>query len=342
MFVLGLEPAARPHRPRAGRDPRPPDRGRRRWASTLPLYKTLTFGVQRALHRRRRRAGRDRRSQFVAPDSFTIVLSISFLVGVVVGGLASISGRGLRRAVHPVRAEPRRRDLEGRAVGDLRRLPDRLHVPDADGDRRRHSHALARRSAVAPRPARADATAGIDDRPALQRRTRMTTSITAACRVLAAAPHRARRCPPGAEEVRPGRDRHRDQDRQHQPVQRPGVGLRHDRQGRWRPTSRRSTTRAASTAARSTSSSLDDGYSPPKTVEQARKLVEQDKVLLVFQTLGTPSNIGDPQVHERARRCRSCSSPPAPPSGATRRTSRGPWAGSRLPDRGARSTPSTS
>jgi branched-chain amino acid transport system substrate-binding protein len=35
----------------------------------------------------------------------------------------------------------------------------------------------------------------------------------------------------------------------------------------------------------------DDGYSPPKTVEMVRKLVEEDKVLLVFQTLGTPSNV---------------------------------------------------
>ena len=34
----------------------------------------------------------------------------------------------------------------------------------------------------------------------------------------------------------------------------------------------------------------DDSYSPPKTVEMARKLVEQDEVLFVFQTLGTPSN----------------------------------------------------
>src|SRR5438309_4623711 len=36
--------------------------------------------------------------------------------------------------------------------------------------------------------------------------------------------------------------------------------------------------------------SYDDGYSPPKTVEQARKLVEADEVLLVFNPLGTPSN----------------------------------------------------
>lgn len=36
--------------------------------------------------------------------------------------------------------------------------------------------------------------------------------------------------------------------------------------------------------------SYDDGYSPPKTVEQARKLVESDEVLLIFQSLGTPTN----------------------------------------------------
>jgi len=36
--------------------------------------------------------------------------------------------------------------------------------------------------------------------------------------------------------------------------------------------------------------SRDDGYSPPKTVEQVRKMVEEDGVLLLFQTLGTPSN----------------------------------------------------
>ena len=36
--------------------------------------------------------------------------------------------------------------------------------------------------------------------------------------------------------------------------------------------------------------SYDDGYSPPKTVEQARKLVESDEVLLIFNSLGTPPN----------------------------------------------------
>src|ERR1700675_2115203 len=34
----------------------------------------------------------------------------------------------------------------------------------------------------------------------------------------------------------------------------------------------------------------DDAYSPPKTVEQVRKLVESDEVLLTFQLIGTPPN----------------------------------------------------
>src|ERR1700737_4794171 len=36
--------------------------------------------------------------------------------------------------------------------------------------------------------------------------------------------------------------------------------------------------------------SYDDAYSPPKTVEQARKLVESDEVLLIFSPIGTPGN----------------------------------------------------
>jgi branched-chain amino acid transport system substrate-binding protein len=36
--------------------------------------------------------------------------------------------------------------------------------------------------------------------------------------------------------------------------------------------------------------SLDDGYSPPKTVEQVRRLVEHEQVSFLFNTLGTPTN----------------------------------------------------
>ena len=45
--------------------------------------------------------------------------------------------------------------------------------------------------------------------------------------------------------------------------------------------------------------SYDDAYSPPKAIEQARKLVESDEVLLIFQPLGTPSNSAIHEVHER-------------------------------------------
>ena len=36
--------------------------------------------------------------------------------------------------------------------------------------------------------------------------------------------------------------------------------------------------------------SLDDAYSPPKTVEQVRRLVEEERVAFLFNTLGTPPN----------------------------------------------------
>ena len=36
--------------------------------------------------------------------------------------------------------------------------------------------------------------------------------------------------------------------------------------------------------------SRDDSYNPPKTVEQVRRLIEQDQVLFLFSTLGTPTN----------------------------------------------------
>ncbi len=43
----------------------------------------------------------------------------------------------------------------------------------------------------------------------------------------------------------------------------------------------------------------DDGYSPPKTVELVRRLVEEDQVLLMFNTLGTPPNTAIQALSER-------------------------------------------
>jgi hypothetical protein len=87
--------------------------------------------------------------------------------------------------------------------------------------------------------------------------------------------------------------------------------------------------------------SLDDGYSPPKTVEMVRRLVEQDQVAFVFQTLGTPSNTAI-WKYMNDEKVPSCSWPPARRSGGTRKGTRGPWAGSPITRRKATSTPSTS
>ena len=47
--------------------------------------------------------------------------------------------------------------------------------------------------------------------------------------------------------------------------------------------------------------SLDDGYSPPRTVEQIRRLVEEEQVLFTFQTLGTPPNTAIQKLPTRSR-----------------------------------------
>jgi ABC-type branched-subunit amino acid transport system substrate-binding protein len=68
--------------------------------------------------------------------------------------------------------------------------------------------------------------------------------------------------------------------------------------------------------------SYDDAYSPPKTVEQARKLVESDGVLLIFNSLGTPSNTAI-QKYLNARKVPQL--PPAPPNGTIPSISPGRW-----------------
>jgi ABC-type branched-subunit amino acid transport system substrate-binding protein len=73
--------------------------------------------------------------------------------------------------------------------------------------------------------------------------------------------------------------------------------------------------------------SYDDAFSPPKAVEQARKLVESDEVLLIFQPLGTQSNSAT-QKYMNAKKVPQLFVATVRPSGAIRRIFRGPWAGS--------------
>ena len=53
--------------------------------------------------------------------------------------------------------------------------------------------------------------------------------------------------------------------------------------------------------------SLDDGYQPPKTVELTRRLVEQDKVLLMFGSEGTPTQVAVAALSQQPQRSRSSS-----------------------------------
>jgi ABC-type branched-subunit amino acid transport system substrate-binding protein len=87
--------------------------------------------------------------------------------------------------------------------------------------------------------------------------------------------------------------------------------------------------------------SLDDGYSPPKTVEMTRRLVEQDQALLLFGGLGTPQNTA---VHAylNSRKVPQLFVATGRASGTTRRVIRGRWAGSRTTRPRRRSTPGTS
>ena len=101
-----------------------------------------------------------------------------------------------------------------------------------------------------------------------------------------------------AEEVRSGRDRHRDQDRQHQPYS--GPASAYGTIGRAEAAYFKMINDQGGINGRKINFiSLDDGYSPPRTVEQIRKLVEEEQVLFLAGTLGTPHQHGDPQVRQR-------------------------------------------
>ena len=72
----------------------------------------------------------------------------------------------------------------------------------------------------------------------------------------------------------------------------------------------------------------DDGYSPPKTVEQVRQLVEEDKVLFALQHARHAVQHGDPQVHEPEEGAAAVRRHRRVEVGRSARSSRGPWASS--------------
>src|SRR5271154_6320356 len=68
--------------------------------------------------------------------------------------------------------------------------------------------------------------------------------------------------------------------------------------------------------------SLDDAYSPPKTVEQVRRLIESEEVLFLVNPVGTATNMAVVKYITRST-CRICSSAPAQPCSTIPSTIRG-------------------
>ena len=95
-----------------------------------PLYKTLTFGVS-ALYTGVAGSLGALAVQFVAPDSFSLFLSISFLVGLVLGGIGSLPGclfGGLFVLYVPNIAEAVSRGLAGAIYGVHHAAGDFCHA----------------------------------------------------------------------------------------------------------------------------------------------------------------------------------------------------------------------
>ena len=161
---------------------------------------------QRALYRRRRRARRDRHPVCRRRTAFTFLLSVSFLVGLVVGGVGSIPGSlfgGLFVLFVPNIAESVSTGLSGAIYGVILLLVIFVMPSGAAGLR-----AAARR-----------AWRSIRTGHQIPRENKMK-SITRRS-ILAAAPAASgarRRAGARRKELRPRRHRHRDQDRQYRAV----------------------------------------------------------------------------------------------------------------------------
>ncbi len=147
-----------------------------------------------------------------------------------------------------------------------------------------------------------------------------------------------------AKDIRPRRQsRHRDQDRQHHACTANRHRPRPDRLEPRRRISARSTTTAASTAARSPSSATTMRFqSTKKLAEQARKLAEGYEVLLIFQSLGTQSNSAIQKYMNVKKVPQLFVATEATKFGRPNTSSRGPWAGSRIIRAKAASTQNTS
>ena len=310
------------------------------------FYKSMTFGLS-AMYTGIAGALGALAVQFVGPDSFSVFLSISLLVGVVVGGLASISGAvygALFIQFVPNLADDVSKAAPSAVYGVVLILSVYLMPRGVAGLVRRRR----RRARGAPRRPERGASccvrvAGHTRHP---NQGGVMKSRLSPSQLLVGAVFVVMGCKHGSEEGKaddktpaPPAPRSRSGRRCRTAVRRRPTGPSE----RSRPrTSRRSTRPAASTATRSTSSASTTATARRRPWRQVRKLVEQDQVLFIFQSLGTPSNAAIQPYLNDATRCRSSSWPPARRAGPIRSTSRGPSGSTRATSSKERRTASTS
>ena len=254
------------------------------------LVKSLTFGVS-ALYTGVAGALGAIAIQFVAPDSFNIFLSITLLVGVVIGGLASISGAFFGALF--IQFIPNVADQISKAAPWAIYGVVLIAFMYVDADRRRRVSCAWRgrgwRGGAPPR-ARVDPTRSFIQHGA-RHEPRPSFASAAAPRsapALGAAVAGQNACAQAAK-YGPGASATEIKLGQTMPYS--GPASAYGTIGKVQQAYFKMINDNGGINGRKINLiSLDDGYSPPKTVEQVRRLVEQDEVLALFQTLGTPSN----------------------------------------------------
>src|SRR5947207_1296280 len=190
--------------------------------------------------------------------------------------------RRLRRPVHPVRAELGPGYFQGRALGHLWHLLDHVHVRDAAGHRR----VAATRAGPARPPLRRNAPSGLkstaEKEDGMTRRSIVALALSLGVGLALLARLAVAADTPGvtATEVKIGHTNPYSGNASAYGTIGKGIAAYFKKMN----------DEGGINGRKINFVTYDDGYSPPKTVEMVRRLIEQDEVAFLFNTLGTPAN----------------------------------------------------
>ena len=241
----------------------------------VALYKTLAFGVSAGITGVAGGLGAIA-VQFVAPDSYTIQLAIALFLGMVVGGVGWLPGSIVGCRIHRVRSQHRGRDFKRPLRRGVRRPVVHRHLPCSS---RRKAGGVRR-----PEPDR-QTQEKLEGEVMLSKQQLRIAAFSTAVIAFAAFSGSAlaqKKYDTGATdtEIKIGNI-----------MPYSGPASAYGVIGKTEEAYFKMINDDGGIKGRKINFvTYDDGYSPPKAVEQARKLVESDEVLLVFNPLGTPSN----------------------------------------------------